>query len=226
MGYSIDTGSSSVEPLNVEDTNIPSHVPYFECNETLDGRSLCSEISDETMRQHGLKYSGTPDIAEIANMTLNINYGDLANMACATRSSFRSLVLDPVQSTEGDDHVTWSQLLVSEASPSIVRKDRNSKSHLWTKSHNEPPSVWDDPESPNPLHTAMQQLSQRRIKSSDSGCVGGFFSFRRRRVLTAIKALLSNRRKAATAFDRKSASVQAETEESVTLCVGSMSSRP
>ena len=226
MGYSVDSGSSSVEPLNVQDPNIPSHVPHFECNETWGGQSVCSEMSDETMRQHGLKYSGTPDIGEIANMTLHVNYGDLANMACATRSSFRSLVLDPVLSTEGDAHVTWSQLLDSEALPSIVRKHRDSKSRLWTKSHNEPPSVWDVPESPPPFHTAMQQLAQRRIKSSDSGCSGGFFNFRRRRVLTAIKTLLSDRRKAATDFDQKFASVQAETEESVTLCVGSLSSRP
>ena len=224
MGYSVNSGSSSVEPFNEQDPNVPSHVPHIECNETWGGRSVCSEMSDETMRQHGLKYGGTPDIGEIANMTLHVNYGDLANMACVVRSSFRSLVLDPLLSTEDDAHATWSQLLDSEALPSIVRKQVNSKSHLWTKSHSEKPSVWDAPEFPPPLHTAMQHLAQRRVPS-DSVSFVGFFSFRRRRALTAIKSLLSTRRKDTTAFDQKFASVQTETEESATLCVGSLSSK-
>lgn len=194
MGYSVRSGSSSVESLHEEDPNIPSHVSHVPRGEIGGECSVCSEVSDFTMRQYGLKYDFKPDIGEIANMTLHVNYGDLANMASEKRPSMRSLVLDPVFSSDDDAEVTWSQLLDHEALPRTVREEQSSKSYLWTKGHNEPQSSWATLVPPSPFQMAIQRTQHSR-RPSDTFASASLSSFRRPRPLTAIKRLLLSRKK-------------------------------
>lgn len=200
MGYSAYSTSSSVENFQEEDPNIPSHV---ESNEIGDACTVCSDVSDMTMRQYGLEYDFKPDIGEIAIMTLDVNYGDLANMACEKRLSLRSLILDPVFSAEVDAHLTWSQLLDHEASPPLVREEQSSKLHIWTKGHEDEPSGLGDGALPLSPFPGTLQLVQSSNQFCDSVSLGSFSSFGRPRPLAAIKRLFSSQRKHPKVHDQQ-----------------------
>lgn len=189
--------SSSVESLHAEDLNIPLHVDCRQKHDVDDGCSVRSEVSDGTMQFYGLEYNCKPDIGEIANMTLDVNYGDLANMACGSTSpSFRSLVMDPIFSVEtNDENLTWSQLLDHEARPVPPVKtleEGKSISHLWTRGHEE--SLDTTRGIPSPFDK-VQQMENARRTSDTMSLMSASSGFSRPRPLNAIKRFWARRRR-------------------------------
>jgi hypothetical protein len=148
MSHSV--GSSDVG--DYEDPNIPTdvgcggqHQEGSSSEDQDDNLSISSDLSDQSMKQHGLTYDCKPDISEVAG--LNECFGDLANMACHEESQSNTIlvemVLGPVYSMEDAENLTWSQLLDNEGrQPRLgIELEQSSKSFIWTQGYDETASL-------------------------------------------------------------------------------------
>jgi len=190
--------SISTVEQHEEDHNVPQDVkcstPSTSIHQTSDDRSACSEISDETMQLFGLEYDCKPDIAEVAGLTLEVNYGDLALASKTPTKRLPSLVRPSGFSNEtSTPKQTWSQLLDHKAQkrprPNI---DLNPEIPVWCKGYDHD-HVFDlgisihttSPFSPSNLLGA----SQRTLRPASLPTYSG-----RRRPFRALKQLLTRRK--------------------------------
>jgi len=153
-----------------EDPDIPLDVSYRETSSRADdddNRSTASDLSDQSMC--GRTYDCKPDILEIAHLTLNVNYGDLANLAW-NRSE--ATALDPLLTDDvnAGEELTWSQLLDGEPQPAHSGLQQSTKSFIWTQGY-DPNCALSGGQmaSPNPFSTPFKL---ERRKSATARLVG------------------------------------------------------
>lgn len=202
--------TSSVEEYE-EDLNIPLDVNYSSrpavAND--DNSSVSSELSDQTMIHCGLDYDCKPDISEVANLTLDVNYGDFANMACERPMTKQpSLVLGPVHAAMEDyAQLTWSELLEDELAKTRGDMQQRDKSPIWTRGYDETPGL----ASASLATISRPYKVTRRPSDMSIKSVSSWTS--RPRPLDSIKRFLS-RRKDKYLYDKQSSSRTAETSKS------------
>ncbi len=205
-----NSDSSSVEEYE-EDSNVPTDVNCgrISTEENEDEGSVSSELSDQSMRHYGLTYDCKPDISEVANLTLNVNYGDLANMACERIITKQpSLVLGPVNSAlEECGALTWSELLDGEVQQPQTATEHSTISYIWTQGYDDTSTLAGATlapfSRPYKLTRRPSDFSARSLSSWSS----------RPRPLDSIKRFLARRKERST-HDKQSSSRTAETTKS------------
>eukprot|EP00429_Kryptoperidinium_foliaceum_P004768 CAMPEP_0176011190 /NCGR_PEP_ID=MMETSP0120_2-20121206/5158_1 /TAXON_ID=160619 /ORGANISM="Kryptoperidinium foliaceum, Strain CCMP 1326" /LENGTH=224 /DNA_ID=CAMNT_0017344049 /DNA_START=207 /DNA_END=881 /DNA_ORIENTATION=+ len=186
---------SSVEVLDEEDPNVPQDVQCrTQRNNSRtadDDGSACSEISDGTMQHYGWEFDCKPDIAEVAGMTLGVNYGDLA-LASENIAKRRPSLVKPDFSEPGNTaEMTWSQLLDHQAQvkPNFTMQPmKSSEKYVWSKGYDEP---FDSGGGLNPSPFALDSMISRSQRSMRSGAASVPTLSSRRRPLRAIKRFIS-----------------------------------
>lgn len=206
---------SSVEVFE-EDPNVPTGVNCLGDSKLndVDNSSIASELSDQTMKRCGLTYDCKPDISEVANLTLDVNYGDLANMACDRRlTSQSSLGLGLAHSTVEDcGELTWSQLLDDslQQSPSGVQNDKMM--FIWNQGYDEAPSLAGAALAPSFTSSRPPFKSTRRPSDMSVASLSSLTS--RPKPLHALKRFIARRKLNKMNNNKQSSSSTADTAKS------------
>mmetsp|Transcript_28116 Transcript_28116/g.39517 ORF Transcript_28116/g.39517 Transcript_28116/m.39517 type:complete len:224 (+) Transcript_28116:69-740(+) len=137
------SGYSSDEEEHEEDPNIPSDVEcsHNDFQEFEDNLSVVSDHSGTDWKELEFSHACSPDLAEVANLTLNVNYGDLANMAShPIKTRTRLTLLDPALTADNVEDLTWSEMLDTgiEGQGTGFNKE---PTFLWTQGHEETESL-------------------------------------------------------------------------------------
>lgn len=174
-----------------EDPNVPKDVECCEGeSDHPDDLSSIGAMSGQYLRD--LEVSGCrPDLAEVANMTINVNYGDLANMAsCPVQSRTKiALLIDPALTAEADANLTWSQMLDIDQKPQNGSPGEQA-TFAWNQGYDETCSL-----SGAALTLSNSERSDVVMSRRQSDCSALSLSRlpRRPRPLSALKRFLSRR---------------------------------